>query len=138
MNYDVQVMELNLRVKVRIAPSKVHGVGLFALRKIKKGEKLFADHMPVAYNLPYSEFPRLTPEVRSLLLERWPQIANGSIFFYPDTKLQAYCNHSDTPNYDAMADMVIADIKKGDEIFEDYRVIPGYQQIFPWLAVDKA
>lgn len=137
MSYENQIAELNGRVKVRVWPSKVHGVGLIATQNLKKGEKLFADHMPVAYNLPYSEFHRLLPEVREILLERWPQIVNGSAFFYPDTKLQAYCNHSETPNYSATEDTMLKDVKRGEEIFEDYRLIKGYEIVFPWLNVVK-
>ena len=132
--WDKQIQELNGRVKVRIGPSKIHGVGLIALRKLEKGEKLFADYVPVAYNLPFEEFRHLRKEVRQLILERWPQIVNGSIFFYPDTKIQAYCNHSEEPNYDAMTDFLIRDVKKGDEITENYRIIPNYHLVHHWLA----
>lgn len=128
-----QIAELNGRVKVRIGPSSIHGVGLIAIRNIRKGEMLFTDHIPVAYNLPYSEFHKLFPEVRQLLLERWPRILQGSIFFYPDTKLQAYCNHSNTPNYDSEHDVMLKDVKKGQEITENYRGILGWETIYPWL-----
>ena len=105
MNYEKQINELNERVKLRIAPSGIHGVGLFATRNLKKDEKLYTDHIPVGYSLPYAEFDKLLSDTRELMLERWPQIVNGSIFFYPDAKLQAYLNHSDKPNYDAQKDI---------------------------------
>lgn len=125
---------MNDRVKLRLQPSKVHGVGVFAIRDIKKGQKLYADLVPCIYNLPYSNFKFLFESVRELLLERWPNIVNGSAFLYPDARMQAYMNHSDTPNYDAVNDLALKTIKAGDEIFEDYRNIQNYAQIFPWLV----
>lgn len=125
---------LNQNVKVRLAPSKIHGVGVFALRDIKKGENLLADIQPIGFNLPYAEFTELHPEVRDQILGQWPQIQNGSMFAYPTTRIQAYINHHEKPNYDAINDVMLKSAKAGTEITEDYRLIPGYQQIFPWLS----
>ena len=129
-----QIDELNSRVKVKVAPSKIHGVGLFALRNISKGEKMYGDHFPVMYNIPYDSFDKLLPEVKEYLLERWPQVINGSLFAYPDTHLQAFCNHSFKPNYDAKEDIALKDIQEGQEITEDYRAIEGWGQLYPWLV----
>lgn len=131
-----QIKELNSLVLTKIAPSSVHGCGVFALRDIKKGETLFADMMTRLYSIPYEFFDGIRPEVRKLLLERWPQIVNGSKFLFPDTRIQAFMNHSSTPNYDAQTDKVLKDIEEGEEIFEDYKKIPSYEKVFPWL-VDK-
>ena len=138
MEYETQIEELNERVKVRIAPSKIHGVGIFALRAIKKGEKLYADHVPVAYNLPYSFFNKLFPEVRQLLLERWPRVVNGDIFVYPTERIQALMNHNLNPNYDAINDITLRDIAKGEEITENYKLIPGWQEAHVWLDKEKS
>lgn len=132
-NNEEQIDALNSRVKVRIAPSPIHGIGLFAIRDIGKEQKLWAGIMPQLYTLTYSHFSKLFPEVRELLLERWPNIPNGSRFFYPDTFLQSYCNHSDDPNYDAEKDITLKDIQAGEEITEDYRKVFGYEQIYTWL-----
>ena len=35
-----QISQLNERVKLKVAPSKIEGVGVHALRDIKKGEKI--------------------------------------------------------------------------------------------------
>jgi len=47
--------------------------------------------------------------------------------------MSAYLNHSDDPNYDAKNNVCLRDIKKGEEITENYRLIPSYTQVFPWL-----
>jgi len=133
MTHKQQVVELNNYVLTKIRPSEVSGVGVFALRPLTKGQKLYADMAPKLYTLPYSEFPRLFPEVRELILERFPQIVNGSAFFFPDTRIQAFMNHSNTPNYDAVNDVMLEDVEEGDEIFEDYRHIPNAEKVFNWL-----
>lgn len=133
-----QVDSLNEKVKVRLSPSKVHGVGVFAIRDIAKGQKIYGNVYPQLYNLKHSYFDKLLPETKDLLLERWPRVVTGSNFFYPDCLIQAYCNHSDEPNYDAVTDELLRDVKTGEEILEDYRKILGYEEIYPWLkTVDK-
>lgn len=134
MTQDEQISWLNSIVRLRLGPSPIHGIGLFAIRDIPKGTKLYADTFPQLYNLPYSSFNKLFPEVRDLLLERWPGITQGSKFAYPDTFLQAYMNHSDSPNYDAKKDEALTDIKAGEEITENYKRINGWSQVFPWLV----
>lgn len=128
-----QIQALNAYVKTKIAPSPIHGVGVFALRDIPKGEKLYADMAPQMYTLPFKEFKQLMPNVRKTLLERWPEVVNGSAFFYPETRIVAFMNHSDEPNYDAQNDVVLRDIAQGEEITEDYRRIPSAKVVFPWV-----
>lgn len=128
--------KLNSECKLRLAPSPIHGIGVFAIRDITKGERLYADNMPVLYRLPYSHFGKLFPEVKDILLERNPLITQGSMFFYPDAQMVAYMNHSDTPNANTQIDTAMRDIKAGEELTEDYRHIAGYAQVFPWL-LDK-
>lgn len=124
---------LNELVAVQIQPSPIHGVGVFAIRNIKKGKPLNLDAIPHAFDVPYLMFNELKPKVREILLGHWPQIVNGSHFLYPVTKMTAFLNHSDNPNYDAKADKTLRDIKEGEEITEDYRKIENYDKIFDWL-----
>ena len=124
---------LNDIVKVRIAPSPIHGVGVFAMRDLKKGEKMYLDAIPHAFDVPYSKLRELNKEVRELILSHWPNIITGSHFLYPVTKMTAFLNHDNEPNYDAVTDVMIKDVKKGTEITEDYRQIDLYEKVFPWL-----
>lgn len=128
-----QIKELNHYVRTKLAPSKIDGVGVFALRDIKKGEPLFTDMMTKLYNLPYSEFDKLRPEVAENLLQSFPLIVKGSAFAYPLTRTQAFLNHSEEPNYDAMTDIALRDIKAGEEVTEDYRKIEGWEDVFTFL-----
>jgi len=133
MNSNDQAATLNSHVTVRIAPSPIHGVGVFALRNMPKGRKMGLDDMPKGYNLPYSSFGKLFPEVKEILLERWPNVVEGSAFIYPDSRYQGYLNHSPDPNYDAVNDVLLKDVKQGEELTEDYRKIKGWEVAYPWL-----
>lgn len=124
---------LNSMVKIKIAPSSIHGVGVIAMRDMKKGEVLNADAIPHAFDVPYKKFSELRPDVKEVLLGHWPQIINGSHFLYPVTKMTAFMNHSDKFNYDGKNDKLIRDVKAGEEITENYRVIPNYKKVFAWL-----
>lgn len=125
---------LNELVKTELAPSDIDGVGVFAMRDLKKGEKLYTDAISHAFDVPYSKFKHLRPEVSAQILGMWPNVVNGSHFFYPVTRVQAFLNHADKPNYDAKNDKTLKKIKKGEEITEDYRKIDGYKKIFEFLT----
>ncbi len=133
LKYKEQIAVLNDIICVRIAPSQIHGVGVIAMRDIKKDTKLYLDAVPNQFDLPFSKFKYLSEEAQDILLGHFPLIVNGSHFMYPVTKFTAFLNHSDTPNYDAKNDITLADIKAGDELTEDYRQIEGYEKVFPWL-----
>jgi hypothetical protein len=131
---DVTAATLNTAVTVRIAPSKIHGVGVFALRDLPAGKKLHLDAVPQVYQLAVGSLSKLYPEVRQIIVDRWPRIFSGSAIAYPDARYQAYVNHSDDYNYDCISDTLIEDVKAGDEITENYRSIPGWQDAHPWLT----
>jgi len=128
---------LNQVIKVTIRPSKTHGVGVFAIQDIPKGVRLHMDDLPQVYYLPYSSFGKLFPEVRDNIVNKWPRVVNNEKFAFPEARFQAYCNHSDDPNYDSKTDSSLRDISVGEEIFEDYRVILGYEKAYPWLDKKK-
>lgn len=129
------IILLNDIVKVRIAPSSIEGVGVIAIKDIKKGEKIYADIVPHAFDVPFKMFNKLDKKIAEIICNHFPQVVNGSHFLYPVTKMTAFINHSDTPNYDAKEDKVLVDIKAGEELTEDYRLITNYEKIFKWLAV---
>lgn len=130
--YKQAIETLNTIVMTKLAPSTIHGVGVFAIRDIDKGEKMYMDAIFHSFDIPYKEFNKLRPEIAEQILERWPNISVGSHFLYPDTRISAYLNHSEDPNYDNKEDKAIRDIKIGEEITEDYRNIEG-KQVYKFL-----
>ena len=131
--YETQVDELNQYVKTYIAPSNISGVGVFALRDIPKGQKIYADMITKIYTLPFKEFRNLFPEVREQILGQFPLIVSGSHFAYPTTKIVAYMNHKEDCNYDAVNDVMLKDCKVDEEITENYKVIKDWEKVFPFL-----
>lgn len=134
-NQTEQLAELNGQTKVKIGVSKVHGVGVLALRDIGKGEKVWAQKLPVVYNLGYSHFGKLFPEVKELILSRNGAVINGSMFIQPDALMVDYMNHSGDPNYDPKTDTAIRNIKEGEELFENYKLMANYEKV--WKDIDN-
>jgi len=131
-NQENQINELNSICKATLGKSKIHGIGVIALRTILKGEKIYADRMPKVYTVPYSSFGKLFSEVRQIILERWPSVVNGSKFIFPDARLLSFMNHGKA-NYDPYMDTTLRDIDKGEEIVEDYTQMQNWEKVFPWI-----
>lgn len=134
MNAEDTAALLNTIVVTRIAPSKVHGVGIFALRDLQAGRKLYLDSLPRPYKISKGNLSKLYPEVRQILTERFPRVFVDSVVAYPDACYQAYVNHSSDYNYDCITDTLIEDVKAGDEITENYKNIVGWRDAHPWLS----
>lgn len=136
-----QAQELSRTVKCKLGPSKIHGVGVITLRNIEKGEQLHCalTTKPNWYTIKYANLKKylkdVFPEVLQLIIERWPHVVNGQPFISPnyDARLTSFMNHSDNPNYDPKTDLALSDIPAGEEVFVDYRVVPNYQEAYPWL-----
>lgn len=119
---------LNESVFCKLAPSIVSGVGVFAIRAINKGLKLtdWDRHRlmtPPTYELTETEFMQLHKPIRDLILDKTVYSKDATIlrFISPNHEcyLQDFCNHSSTPNVDKDF-IALRDIKKGEEIFEDF------------------
>ena len=134
-----QIDYLNKTVKVKIGVSKVEGVGIIAIRDIAKGQKLgcypeFFKNGYKWFDLPYANRNKLLPEVRDLILERWPSWRNGSHFLSPNEMcfMITWMNHSiKNENYDVGPDMAIKDIKRGEEIYENYKRMDNWSDVYP-------
>lgn len=137
MNVDETAALLNTIVLTRIAPSKIHGVGVFVIRDLQAGQKLYLDSLPRPYRISKGNLSKLFPNVRQILCERFPRVFVDSVVAYPDACYQAYVNHSDDPNYDNITDTLIRDVKEGEEITENYKNIVGWRDAFPWLIEEK-
>jgi SET domain-containing protein len=123
-------MEKNLklphyRVLTRLRPSKRHGVGVFAIRNIRKGTKLFSDDLEEMMWVEKSKVKRLPNEVRKLY-EDFAVLKDGR-FGCPRNfnrlTMSWYMNDSRHPNvrclegYDFEA---LRYIKAGEELTVNY------------------
>ena len=142
MSQEQQYVELCGTVRCKLAPSTVHGIGVVALRNLNEGDRAYCslNVRPQWYTLTLANltkyFDKTYPEIKQLILDRWPNIVNGGTFLSPnyDARLISFMNHSDTPNYDPKTDLILRDVKAGEELFEDYRIMKNYELAFPWLG----
>ena len=137
MDIDQQIAELNEEIKCHLKPSKIEGIGVFALRDIKKGEKCycFPNQFRKWYAVPFEWLTELRPEIKEVVLARWPAIINGSKFQSPndDVWILSFMNHSLSPNYSVATDCAIVDIKCGEEVVEDYCLMKNAEKLYPFL-----
>ena len=121
-------MNLNNEVWCKTGVSSVAGVGVIAIRDIPKGQRMFCNswERKLLYKMPDD----LLPEIREIILERWPY-ARENYYVSPndDARLLSFMNHSTCPNYDKYTDTALRDITKGEEIFEDYGYDPLTQSM---------
>ena len=132
-----QIIDLNNTVRCKLAQSNIHGVGVFAIRDISKGERCYCtpNMIPKFYNIPFGSLSKLLPEIKALVLDRWASAVNGSIFQSPndDAGLLFFINHSDNPNYDVVSDTALRDIECGEELLEDYRLMDNADKVYKFL-----
>ena len=119
------VDRLNREVKCELRQSPVHQVGVFAIRDIRKGEKMFCrERIREWLRLSKEDFDKLYPEVRDVILKRWPIALDGHLFMHPnsDAYLISFmnCSNGGYINYDEGSDIALKDILKGEEVFSDY------------------
>ena len=116
---------LNKTVWCTIGQSKIHGIGVLALRDIKKGTRIYCTGESREYIT--EDLDKILPEIRKLIIQRYPIALDGHQFQSPnaDANLISFMNHSDTPNYDNNNDTALRDIKAGEEITEDYGKYKG-------------
>ncbi len=119
-------MILNDTVWCKLGVSPTHGVGVIAIRNIKKGTMIsdysYADlNKPkTIFDLSEEEFMTILPEIRTLILDRM-LFEERFIFISPnaDQNLRSFMNHADDANSDGI--YALRDIATGEEVTQDYR-----------------
>jgi len=113
-------------VYTRIRPSKIHGVGVFAIRKIPKGAAIFSqDNEPIVW-IDKSLVETLPKPLRSLYDDFC--IIKGGRYGCPKhfdaLTTPWYLNHSEHPNVaidENYRFQALRDIEAGEELTVDYR-----------------
>ncbi len=113
-------MNLNDEVWATIRPSKVHGVGVIAIRNVPKGQKMYLQELQKQL-IKLDSLDELEPEIRTLIQQRWPK-APQQPFAHPNEEVwfMSFMNHAEKANYDPQTDCALRNIKKGEEVFETY------------------
>lgn len=107
-----------------VAPSAVHGLGVFSKNFVPKGALVWRVHPVIDREIHRTELNDLPPHVVQNIQTHAEYLPSRDVF-----RLGAdggyFMNHSDDPNLiDAGESMFAArDISAGDELFCDYRLV---------------
>ena len=114
-------------VYTRLAPSPLHGVGVFAVRPIEKDTKLFDDDDAPLVPVKRSQIARLPAGMKRLYQDFCIIQAKGAIYLCPKNfnlmTVSWYLNHSKTPNVRCEQNFnfySLRHIKTGEELTVDY------------------
>jgi hypothetical protein len=127
------------RVYIRLAPS-THGVGAFAIARIKKGTKLFNDDSEIVW---FEKSVIADPDLSGEIIRLYEDfcISKGGYYGCPKNfnllTPSWYLNHSDNPNAysdDKYSFFALRDIEQGEELTLDYR---NYTELSPTMLLAK-
>jgi hypothetical protein len=110
----------NETILCKVRPSLVEGVGLFAIKAIQQGQKMFiSEQLPQEF-IDASEFETLDATQQAFILERFP-VYKETGFIHPHSDyLLSFVNHSEKGNYSPVYDVATRDIAIGEEITFNY------------------
>jgi SET domain-containing protein len=113
-------------VYARIGPSRIHGVGVMAIRDIPAGTLVFAGESERVVWKSRTAVRRLPKAIRALY-EDFGMVSGAFIGVPPTLNMLSvgwYVNHADHPNVEAGDDgrfRALRRIRKGEELTADYR-----------------
>ncbi|HEX8821397.1 MAG TPA: SET domain-containing protein [Archangium sp.] len=120
-----------LRVKAHIAPSGIHGIGLFAGEPIPTGTVIWEFEPPVDQRFTPEEVARMSPEMK-MFLSRYAYSERGTLVLCGDHA--RFMNHSPTPNCgnDSTRKFTLAlrDIAPGEELTDNYATMEDSWDVF--------
>ena len=125
----IKVLNLLKNTYCRLKPSKISGVGVFAIKDIPKGVKLFSGQIDERwYKFKITELKKLDPETMAMIDDFFVIEKDGTVKI-PKSALNGidmsfYVNHSKKPNAKPIDNgftfVAARDIKKGEEITANY------------------
>lgn len=128
MTKEELLQELSQATYVRLQPSTVHGIGVFAMRDIQKGcRDIFSSHSAQWHKISMREVEQL-PEHSRNLIETYC-LYDEEHYFVPEygfkvMDMVSYLNHSPRPNIISINEgeffEAIEDIAAGTELLINY------------------
>ncbi len=125
---DRLLQELTYNTFVRLQPSRVEGIGVFAITDIKKGQQnIFSNDKSEWIKVSHAEVSLLPAHTKDLV-ENFCLFDNEH-YYVPEygfkiADLVIFLNHSDYPNVMSINDgenfEALQDIQAGEELFVDY------------------
>ena len=128
---DKLLQQLHQHTFAMLKPSPLHGIGVFAITAINKGErKIFSDHESEWIEVSKEEVDALPQHAKDLIENHC--LFNETHYYIPEYgfkifDLAVYLNHSDQPNLISVNEgeffEAIRDIEAGEELLIDYGTI---------------
>ena len=112
-----------LRVPTRLAPSPIHGLGVFAAKPIPKGAVVWAFDPPLDQRLPAKLLEEQPEHVRRFVATYGMWEGEDYLLLGDDAR---FLNHAHAPNLDSTGPTTVAarDIAAGEELTDDYATEP--------------
>lgn len=112
-------------VYTRLAPSPIHGVGVFAIRNIKKDTNIFSNDESEMIWISKKEVKKISKELKKLYLDFCVEKKDkfGCPLNFNLLTVGWYLNHSENPNVvcdDNYEFYALRNIKKDEELLSDY------------------
>lgn len=120
-----------LLVRTYVAPSPIHGLGVFAGEPIPRGTPMWRFEPSIDRVIPFERAERLPPAARDFLMTYTylsPLFPGGYVLNGDHAR---FLNHSDTPNTDNSGEITLAlrDIAEGEEITCNYGECCEYYEL---------
>ncbi len=129
MNQKNKILEILKNTYCRLRPSKIEGIGIFAIRDIPKNKNPFFGVPKRKWqNIRPDEYKKLDPEVKKMIGDFFAMNKKGE-FEIPEYGLNGidisfFLNMSDNPNVKTVDDgtnfKTLKKIKKGEELTVSY------------------
>ena len=113
-----------LIVKTYVAPSSIHGIGVFAAEPVKTGTRVWVLDPIIDVEITQEQIAGLPEPAREVALAHSFVNDDGRIILSRDNAV--FFNHSDAPNTLATPEgnVALRDIAAGEELTESYRGFP--------------
>lgn len=128
---DKLLLELQHHTFAMLKPSPLHGIGVFAIAEIKKGEqKIFSSDEAEWIEVSKEEVDALPLHAKAMVENHC--LFNETHYYIPEYgfkvfDLAVYLNHADQPNLVSINDgeyfEALRDIEPGEELLIDYGTI---------------
>lgn len=113
-----------LVVRTYVAPSRIHGLGVFAGHPLKAGTLVWVFDPVIDQVITHDQLAALPDTVRDIALSRSFVSENRQTILSRDNGV--FLNHSERPNIAGESSEAFAlhDIEMDEELTEDYRLLP--------------
>jgi len=124
MSYITPYEYLTKCVMTRLRPSPLHGIGVFAIRDIKKGENVFSAWWgkTAIYDISKSEFESFSDELQDFIraMRGYPykvKLFNGCTYGFTNHYINTQFENG---TVDCFTHEALTDISINDELFSNY------------------